>query len=613
MACATAIAQPAEPLEEVVVTARAVIDRNVVDEQGSQITVVSEEQLRDLNALDLSAALRRTPGVTVSRFNTVGSFGGSEGGAVYVRGVGASRPGSEIKTYIDGVPFYMAVWNHPLLDLLPVNAVQSIEVHKGPQPQSSGNNFSSINLTTRRASTEGNDGSFTLAGGSFGTVVERLSAQGKQGGFDYSVAQGYAKSNGHRDDADGTLSNVMGRVGYQLNDQWSMSLTTLFANNEVSDPGQEGNASTKTGRYATKGNWLAVGLQHQHDAASGSLQVYRNSGDGNWLDQPVDGDTLSHFELSGLRWREVVQPWQGGKVQWALDVDQMKGKVNFNNFMYFNGPTLRLTSPYLGVTQQLKLADGWVLQPSAGVRYYQHNILDSKTAPQAAVQLLSDRFDARVSMSRGISYPGLDTAVLSYLISALGNSWCTLDPEQLDHVEAGVTLRPTRGSSIDVSVFNDKLKHRYVFAFPPAVTAAAFVNLGNYEIKGAEMSWQQQLLRNWDMFVGYTHLDASLQQLPYSPRSAISFGSNVVVGAWRVSVDAQHQSRMYVLEQARANGAVNSSQVDGFTVVNARTSYSPALWGKNGEIYLAIENLFNTDYAYRMPGTSAQLGLSFNW
>ena len=130
-------------------------------------------------------------------------------------------------------------------------------------------------------------------------------------------------------------------------------------------------------------------MQHQHDAASGSLQVYRNSGDGNWLDQPVDGDTLSHFELSGLRWREVVQPWQGGKVQWALDVDQMKGKVNFNNFMYFNGPTLRLTSPYLGVTQQLKLADGWVLQPSAGVRYYQHNILDSKTAPQAAVQLLS--------------------------------------------------------------------------------------------------------------------------------------------------------------------------------------------------------------------------------
>ena len=44
--------------------------------------------------------------------------GGDEGGAVYVRGLGASRPGSEIKTYVDGIPFYMGVWNHALLDLL---------------------------------------------------------------------------------------------------------------------------------------------------------------------------------------------------------------------------------------------------------------------------------------------------------------------------------------------------------------------------------------------------------------------------------------------------------------------------------------------------------------
>ena len=73
-----------------------VIEAQRVDAFGSLTTQVGEQQVRDLNATDLSSALRRTPGVTASRFNPVGSFGGDEGGAVNVRGLGASRPGSEI-------------------------------------------------------------------------------------------------------------------------------------------------------------------------------------------------------------------------------------------------------------------------------------------------------------------------------------------------------------------------------------------------------------------------------------------------------------------------------------------------------------------------------------
>ena len=617
--CASSQAVTSEPLDEVVVTARAVIDSNSVDSQSGLTTVVTEAQLRDLNALDLSSALRRTPGVAVSRFNPVGSFGGSEGGAVYVRGLGASRPGSEIKTYIDGVPFYMAVWSHPLLDLLPVNAVQSVSVHKGPQPHSSGNNFSSIELTTRRAANEGMNGDFTLAGGSFGTFVERVDVTGKSAALDYSFAQSYASSNGHRDDADGKLSNIMGHAGYALNEHWSVSATALVANNRVSDPGQTGNPSSKTGRYDTKGNWVATELRHQFDSVTGSLQLYANSGDGNWLDQPVDGDTLSHFNLSGLRWREQITPWKDGEVLWALDVDCMSGDVDFNHAFRFNGPTLRITSPYLGLSQRIALGNRFTLLPSAGVRYYDHNVLASKSAPQAGVQLLSSSFDARVTASRGISYPGLDAAVLSSLISALGDSWRKLDPEQLDHVEAGVTVRPAQGSTIDLAVFKDRLKHRYVFAFPfpPAVTAPAFVNLGSYDIDGIELSWQQQLTKNWDTFVGYTYFDPSLQQLPYAPKQSLSLGSNVVLGKLRLSVDAQHQNAMYVLEQARANGAVNSARVDAFTVVNMRLAYSPRFAGKRGQVYLAVENLFDADYAYRpgypMPGASGQLGLSLGW
>lgn len=204
-------------LAETSIVGTSVIDQNNVDSFGSLTTVVGQEQIRDLNALDLSSALRRTPGVVVSRFNPVGSFGGAEGGAVYIRGMGASRPGSEIKTYIDGVPFYMGVWGHPLLDLLPINAMQSITVYKGPQPQKFGNTFAAIDLTPKVAEQGDNHhGELQLTGGSFRTATEQASLIGREGNFDYLLAQGAAHSDGDRSDGDGRLNNGMARLGYRL-------------------------------------------------------------------------------------------------------------------------------------------------------------------------------------------------------------------------------------------------------------------------------------------------------------------------------------------------------------------------------------------------------------
>ena len=81
-----ALADDVYELGEIRVTA-PIIEGNVTDPYGGQKTLVSEEQIEDLNAQDLTSALRRTPGVTISRYNPVGSFGGGEGGAVFIRGI----------------------------------------------------------------------------------------------------------------------------------------------------------------------------------------------------------------------------------------------------------------------------------------------------------------------------------------------------------------------------------------------------------------------------------------------------------------------------------------------------------------------------------------------
>lgn len=610
------------PVEKIVVTG-SIIDGNVSDDFGSYRTIVTDEQVRDLNALDLSSALRRTPGVTVSRFNTVGSFGGDEGGAIYIRGFGASRPGSEIKTYIEGVPFYMGVWSHPLLDLLPVNGMERITVYKGPQPQMFGNTFAAVDLTTRRAREEGTEGNIRIAGGSFGTFIEQADLVGRSGKWDYSLAQGFARSDGHRDDGDGQLLNAMLGLGYRINDNWSVSTTIIYADNDVSDPGQEGLPLSQTGTFETQGTFGVVSLNHSFEGVTGSVKLYANGGEGRWLDQPgLDGDTISKFSLYGVRWTEEITPWDRGFILAGVDYDVVTGDADFNRVLpapsqVFDGPSLKILQPHVSVGHSFDIGNGWELVPSAGVRWYSHNVLEGETAPHAGLILRSDKVELRANYAKGVNYPGLDAAVLSDLIPALGTSWTDLKPETDDHIEFGLSYAPTSSTTIDVALFRDQLENRYIFAFPPTVIPPAFINLGAYDVTGAEASIQHLLTENWSVFAGVTVLDPSLATLPYAPEMSLSFGTTAEFHGWRLSVDAQHQSSMYVLNEARADGAVNTQQVDAFTVANVRLAYGLEQLGKRGEIYVAVENLFDAEYSFRpgypMPGTSAQAGVNISF
>ena len=88
-------------LPEVIVTGTPIIEGNRLTPLAGAVTTVPEDQLKELNAQDLQSALRETPGVVVTHHNPVGSFGGGEGGSVFIRGMGASRPGAEIQLAIE--------------------------------------------------------------------------------------------------------------------------------------------------------------------------------------------------------------------------------------------------------------------------------------------------------------------------------------------------------------------------------------------------------------------------------------------------------------------------------------------------------------------------------
>jgi iron complex outermembrane receptor protein len=81
-----------------------------------------------------------------------------------------------------------------------------------------------------------------------------------------------------------------------------------------------------------------------------------------------------------------------------------------------------------------------------------------------------------------------------------------------------------------------------------------------------------------------------------------------------VAIDAQYQDEVWALNKSRDTLSPNTTKVGAFAIVNACLSYPLASLGKKGEVFLAVENLFDRDYEYRsgyqMPGISGQLGLS---
>ena len=579
-------------------------------------TTISANQLMEMNALDFASALRRAPGVTITRFNEIGAFGGDAGGAVFIRGLGTSRPGGEIKMLIDGVPVLNGIFNHPLLDLLPVDSAARIDVHARATPLEFGNTFAAIEITTPRAGQPGEVIRASAAAGSFGTVTESLDLGVREGSFDGYVSESFKQSDGQRPDSGGRLEDCLLRLGWAISPRWDLSYVLNHTDNRATDPGvagaPPGPPSTRGEIYATQ-DWIHIVTLAEHDAeTSGTLRVYLNDGAGSWFRRQFSGnaDSLNDWRLYGIRWRGTVRPWEGGGIVAGADLDYDCGRTRSvppaPAAESSLGPmTLRLLSPYAGVSQTLALADGVTAIPSGGARFYDHNVFASIWAPQAGVTVLTGKTQAHFGYSRAVNYPGLEVAVFSQLfIPALGSSWRSLRPEQTDQFEAGIRQAITDRSAVAVTVFRNNARDRYVIVFPPP-PPPRYANLGSYRTEGVEVTADAALRGHLSLFGSASLLRTTPDDVPYSPHATLTGGINwEPAPGWLFSADGVYVSSMHEATEARVAGATNPTVVGAHFLLNARLARR-IFWGGprqlRGEVYVAGENLTDRNFAYQ-PG-----------
>ena len=173
-------------LNEVVVTAPLKTDPELIPLNVTQISSSQIEQSGESSLLPVLTAKVAGLFVTERGFAGYGVSGGSAG-TVNIRGVGQ---GNKVLFMIDGQPQWAGVFGHSVADTYVANAIERIEVVKGPSSLLYGSNAmgGSINLITHTQREDGLTGRARAMFGSFSTQTFALSSGYKKGKYSATLS-----------------------------------------------------------------------------------------------------------------------------------------------------------------------------------------------------------------------------------------------------------------------------------------------------------------------------------------------------------------------------------------------------------------------------------------
>ncbi|HPR65004.1 MAG TPA: TonB-dependent receptor plug domain-containing protein [Thermoanaerobaculia bacterium] len=613
----------AEFEETITVTAPPILDRSSVDRYGNLVGEVTRKQVEELNAHDVADALRNVPGLVISRYNPVGSYGGADGGTLFIRGHGSGRPGAEIQMMTDGIPRFVGVWTHPLLDTLTLDHVDRIEIYRSSQPVLMGTmGFGAINLVPRRWTDAGPGGRISLSGGSFNTFIGQVEAGGAWGKTDVYLSGGSMKSDGHRDVADGEVEDLYGRFGYRISPALDFTLQISHNDGLASDPGNINLPRTPvTPSFGIVDDFALATLSYTARRGSGSVKLYGDDGSIDWLQwdgaSSASFRTLTDYRNYGVRWREALDLGERRELIVGYDYD-VYGGISYED--HTNSRTegidldFRSSAPYFMFSQTYGDSTiTWI--PSFGVRYNDSKYFGAEWGYQVGLSIRRGPSTVYTNYAHAFNLPGVYAAAL-YGTWGQGDAWKDLNAELLDHVELGYTGSLSQKVDLTVSIYHDEVTDALRFV-PPPPPPPSFANIGDYTLDGIEASLHVRPSDTVSLFAGLSWMNPDPADVPNAPEWSFSAGVNwIPARGWTVSLDGQSVSESYVLNPRFATSQV---AVDGYTLLHVRTSraFSFGTPGWIMELHLDGENLTDETYEFRpgypMPGRSWMAGVTLTF
>lgn len=596
-----------EELPRVEVVATPILQEERILKNGAEVCILTRSQLENINAQDLQSALRQVPGVAISRYSAIGSYGGGQGGSIFIRGLGVSRPGGELRVYSDGAPRESGVWSHPLMDANPIDFADEIRVVKVAHPELVAGAFAAVETGTKRRMDDGYEAEANLAYGRYNTLLSSVSGGGRDGGSDAYAGVAYKRSDGHREHSAAALDNAFFRVGQSLADWANAAFIFSHTDSSVEDPGIKGATTPIYDRFDLQTDLYNLRLDIQREEVEGYSLLYFEHGDIAWRKDHLSDGVLSSPSGTadttwlnfGTRHKYAINYKDDWRTIFALDMERDGGHTANKRFsdnrrvFGFKGDFLML-SGYGAVEKDVHINEEWTVTPSAGARMYYHNCYANEFAPAGALVLdYDEKVELFIESSRAVHYPGIYTRAMAEDF-AKG----ILSAETMDTISSGVKIKPRKDIEATLSFFRNEIANRITR------TIHGYVNEGNVDSHGIEFSLKSSITDTWSIYGGVTWTKAENCRASRMPELAFTAAS-----AWEICeylkwiIDAQYIGSMYSYStRDYLNGEMTESKLEDGFMFNTRLSVPlEAVGFQKGEIYLSLENFTNQHYEY-YPG-----------
>lgn len=206
--------------EEELVVESATRSSKPVTQTAENVTIVTADDIRFMNAHTVADVLNTITGVQV--FLT----GGPGSSAT------ASVQGSEsrhVAVFIDGIPLNNLSDSTAELGSLPVQAIEKIEIIKGPASSAWGSALGGvINIITKSGSGGGMSGMLSASYGAHRTGDVRAEASGQRAQWRYYVTAGRLETDGFRPHTEFSSDSGYAKLSYGLSEDTSLEATVSY-------------------------------------------------------------------------------------------------------------------------------------------------------------------------------------------------------------------------------------------------------------------------------------------------------------------------------------------------------------------------------------------------
>ncbi len=620
-------------LDTVVVTAGRVAEKR--KDVTTNITVVSEEQIRESSAQDLGDLLSKQ-GLMVRQYaNSLASVG--------IRGFMSEKHGNDLASHVLVLIDGRRAGTGNLAKIM-VDNVERVEIIRGPGSVQYGSSAMGgiVNVITHK----GRGKPSVYAQGTLGSWNYKKAGAGASGqfkDFDFSLSV----SSETQDDYNTAQGDKYANTGFDTKDKISVSAGwTLMPENRI--------GLTYTGfRGDGIGSPDYLSQNDPDDYADQAIHsidaVYNGqTADGFWLwvlryfngkdeyktfDPETYGEKHSYFRDTHqqgaqtqltARWEHTHVTTGFDWTHYEIENTHTTGKNSYDN-------------PAISIMAKTKLS-GNKMVLSVGGRHDWYDVESDdgrstdatnwSTSLGAAYQLTAQA-SIRANYAEAFRMPTADELYMFNDYSANGfGVWSgnpDLDPEKSRTYEIGLDFS-RRTLSGGLTWFYTNFEDKIYYAYDPVDDLTRYENIEGATISGIEGTLQIDIgdILNWTAeltpYASFTWLtkrkdEERNRDLRYTPEWTVSYGLRFA------DPDIGFVSRLnfaYTSEQDIIDyEGTGETVLDGYTVVDLMISKLLLSLGKYGEVFVKadIRNLFDEQYAlvkgYPMPGRSFFVGLKY--